>query len=374
MLDESTMNGGRHNARALWRRRLRTVLTACALSCVLAGPAAAVTFPDLYTVTVPADEEARDQRAAAIEQGMSVLLTRVTGRRQAGAYPELAELVDGAERRLTSYAVLNDEEIRVGFNANAVNDFLTSLNWPIWGSERPLTALWVAIDLGNGQRIVLSADETAGELEPDLQEFVDGIREEILRAADERGLPVVLPLLDAQDFQVVSFAAIWGGFDPLIERASSRYGADAALVARIAITELGLDVRWSAIRGGRSQTLQSSALREGIDWLADQYAAQYSAVGGARTTRITIVDVGDFDTYARVMSHLETLSVLQSIDVEEFSDDVLTLRIASRGDDSVLQRVLTLGDVLEPSDAATSSLDFGSPLIFRVVKGSDSGP
>jgi len=371
--------------------RCACVRMAAALLCLLTADAFAATFPDLYTVTVQADPADRNQRATAIREGMSVLLARVTGRREAGAYPELADLVAGAERQLTSYAVLDSERIRVGYNATAVNEYLTSRSWPIWGAERPLTALWVAIDLGNGQRVMLSAGEDGDDLPLQLQEFIDGIEEDILRAADDRGLPIVQPQLDATDFESISFAGVWGGFDVLIERASARYRADAALVARVAITEFGLDVRWTSIQGGRSRSLQSSASREGVDWIADQYANEYSAIGGARATRLAVVDVDDFDTYGRVVSYLETLSILQSIDVEEFAEGVLTLRLSLRGDDIVLERVLTLGGVLEPADRQpvarfddTAGLPrpgiervpvgpagppaaFGAPPLFRVV-------
>jgi len=347
-------HGGRGLSRLPLGRSRRTGALAVAIVLgLMAVDALAATFPDLYTVTVQADPAAQNQRAAAIREGMSVLLARITGRREAGAYPELADLVAGAERQLTSYAVLDSEQIRVGFNATAVNDYLTARSWPIWGAERPLTALWVAIDLGSGQRILLSAGEDGDELPAQVQEFIDSVEEEVLRAADERGLPLVQPLLDDTDFEAISYAAVWGGFDVLIERASARYRADAALVARVAINEFGLDVRWTWIQGGRSRALQSSSLREGVDWIADQYATEYSAIGGARTTRVAVVDVDDFDTYGRVMSYLETLSILQTIDVVEFAEGVLTLRVSLRGDDTVLERVLTLGGVLEPAVALT---------------------
>lgn len=366
-------------------------LATAALACLFVADASAATFPDLYTVTVQADPTARDQRAAAVRDGMRVLLERITGREGAGAYPELADLVADAERQLTSYAELENERIRVGFNATAVNQYLTSRSWPIWGAERPLTALWVAIDFGGGQRVMLSAGEDGDDLPVQMQGFIDTVEEELLRTADERGLPVVQPELDDTDFQAISYAAVWGGFDALIERASERYRVDAALVARIAINEFGLDVRWTWIQGGQARVLQSSSLSEGIDWVAGRYAAEYSAIGGARTTRLAVVDIDDFDTYGRVVSYLETLSILQAIDVEEFAEGVLTLRLSLRGDDVVLERVLTLGGVLEPAGrepapASETGLAsrrpggelgpvpgfrrpdaFGSPLLFRPV-------
>jgi hypothetical protein len=339
----------------------------CGLSALLAlalgigsfgsTPAVAATFPDMFVVTVDVDPSARDVRAAAARRAMEILLTRVTGRPEAAQYAELAPLIQSAERLVTEYARLVGNQARVRFNANAVQSELTSLDWPIWGAERPQLALWVAVDFGSGQRVLLNASEEEAPvpavpaLPDDLEAFRADILEELLGAADERGLPVALPRLDEEDFGQIGFAGVWGGFDPLIMRASARYGADFALVARASLTELGLQVDWSLISpDGASDQLRTSTFREGIDWVANRLAAQYSSVGRLHLTRIEVEGVSSLADYGRIVNYLETVSIIDSVDVARFADDVLTLTARIRADESVLDRVFELGGVLEPAD------------------------
>lgn len=301
---------------------------------------------------------------------MEQLLTRVTGRRDALASPDLAHLIDGAQSYVTSWGPLDSERYQVGFNASRITSELTRLNWPVWSAERPLTLLWIAVDFGNGQRALMGEMLADEGLAPEIVDFMQSLRMELDTAASERGLPIVYPLLDLPDQQALGFAEVWGGFDGLIERASQRYNPDAELVGRIAVTDFGLEVRWTLLQNGRSQALLATTVREGVDWLADQYAAEFSIVGGARMTRIAVLDVDSLAAYGRVMSHLESLSVLRSVDVEGFDGTTLNLRVAARGDDRVIERVLTLGGLLVPASAGDASSASTSTLSFRLA---DSG-
>jgi hypothetical protein len=338
-----------------------------AIATLVAGPLKAATFPNLFTVTVAPDPAVTTARDDAIDRAMRILLTRVSGRVDAASYPELAALVEQAPSLMTSYADFDDGSIRVGFNGSVVRQALEAASWPVWGAERPLTLLWVAIDFGNGQRALLSEQADIEGLDGPVGDLVDSIREELLRAADERGLPVVWPLLDLEDFQLISFAEVWGGFDPLIERASARYAADAALVARIAVTEFGLSIRWSLLQGGQTRVLPSSSTRDGIDWAAGQFATEYSSIGGARLIRLAIEGVDSLVAYARVMSYLESVSVLETVDVASYEGDVLSLRVAAHGDENLLERVLTLEGVL--ASVADAASGFGAPLTLRATGG-----
>lgn len=355
------------------------------LICVLAvmslniPEATAATFPDLFVVTVEVDPAAGNFRAAGITRAMEVLLTRVTGNPDAAEYPELRSLIASADRLVTSYARLTGDRVRVGFNANAVQSELTALDWPIWGAERPQLALWVAVDFGAGQHVLLGAEQddpsSADQALPaDLDEFREGIVEELLQAADERGLPAALPALDAEDFGQMSFAGVWGGFDPLIMRASARYGADFALVARALLTDFGLDIDWTLIgTDGTSENLRSSTFREGIDWVANRFANQYVSVGGPRLTQIQVEGVSTLTDYGRVVNYLESVSIIDSVDVAAYDGDVLTLSAAIRANDTVLERVFELGGILEAANPGLSGPAFGSSQRFRVSRVLDAG-
>jgi hypothetical protein len=171
-------------------------------------------------------------------------------------------------------------------------------------------------------------------------------------------------LLDLEDLGVVTFADVWGGFDDRVSAASARYRADAVVIGRVRPGLTGSEVQWLLLRGAERRALAGGALRDGLDAVADAYAAELSTVGAASTTLIRILDVTSSADYGRVMSYLEQQSVLQTVDVESLENGVLDLRVAARGDARVLERILALGGVLRPAAAAAG----GQGVVFEMVR------
>jgi hypothetical protein len=165
---------------------------------------------------------------------------------------------------------------------------------------------------------------------------------------------------------------VWGAFDERVESASLRYGADAYLLAQVRSSAFGLDIRWTLVQGGRRRVRLSTGIEEGIDWVAEEYASDYSVVGGHRTLRLTVHNVQSLTDYGRVMSYLESVSLLTSVDVEGFDGAELNLRLAARGDETVLERVLALGGVLArattPMAMPRSGVLGGDAMHFEVVR------
>lgn len=295
---------------------------------------------------------------------MRLLLTRITGRQQAAEYPEVQELVQNANRYLSLYAPLSDDEIRVGFIRGAVNDALTRLDMPIWGDERPLTLVWLAAEFTDGQRAELGASDEQGlragavegiasePLTGEAAEVFESVADELLRAADERGLPVVLPLLDEQDRLEVRFADVWGGFDRVVARAGDRYDADTIMIVRIVTTPFGPELHWTVQRGERTEILVTPRARLGIDWLADELASEDATIGGASLAWVTIREVRSWPDLGRVLEYLDSISIVEAVDIDSIDGAELVLRVSARGDDSQLSRYLTLDGELVADDTA----------------------
>jgi hypothetical protein len=349
-------------------RIVKAFRTALVLVAAVATAAQAATFPELYTVSVPTDSAATNIRADAERRAMGVLLTRITGRRLPESQEETAGLIRNASDYVTSYQSAADE-IRVGFSRTGVNAALTNLNLPIWGAERPSTLVWIAADLGGGERTELMADtvtprrrpgEVAGQatvpLSNDARISFEAIVDELVTAADERGLPIVLPLFDFQDQAVVSFADVWAGFDLQVAQAAERYAVDAVLIGRVVVTTFGLEVRWTLLNGEQSQGRISNDVRSGIDWLADEFAARFITVGGARTTWVTVHGIETWPDFGRVVEYLQSVSVIDgaSVNVESWNQGSLLIRLAARGDDATLRQYLELDGALRTAGAEGS--------------------
>src|SRR6185503_18770188 len=126
---------------------------------------------------------------------------------------------------LNSYGSDRQGQPQVGFISTQVDQALAALQKPVWGPERPLTLLWIAVDDGNGGRALLGANDTAAlGLDPNppgMTERLAALRKDLQSVADERGLPITLPLLDLEDLGAVTFADVWGGFEDRVAGAST---------------------------------------------------------------------------------------------------------------------------------------------------------
>ena len=117
------------------------------------------------------------------------------------------------------------------------------------------------------------------------------------------------------------------------------------------MTEFGLEVKWTVQRGERRQTLTTPRARMGIDWLADEFASEFTTVGGARLTRITVREIRSWRDF-RVVEYLESISIIESVDIESYAAGELVLRVTARGDDSRLDALLTLDGELSPAESS----------------------
>jgi len=350
---------------------LHNALTRAASAVVLAvllgsmPGARAATVLDLYSVTVVPDATVADRRAAALQAAMTRLLIRVTGSRNVALDPATQTLIAAPDAYLTSYGVDRQGRAVTEFSRSQVERALTTLGVPVWGAERPLTLLWVAVDDGAGGHALLGANdatEPGASLTSTVTTMLAAVRTEIAAVADERGLPIALPFLDPQDTSALTFTDVWMGFEQPILAASMRYRADAVLIGRVRPGVLGLEVDWLFVSGAERQALPLGIVRDGLDTAADRYAAELSTVGAASLTAMTVRNVQTSADYARVMSYLERQSVLERVDVASFVGGTLDLRLTARGDARVLGRVLALGGVLRPADSGLSG-----PLTFEVV-------
>jgi hypothetical protein len=313
----------------------------------------AATIDDLYSVTVSRSLELAPGQAPrtledTIRFAMGQLLTRVTGRLDAALEPDLADLLENASDFVVQRGSLDRETLLVTFDARAIEAVLVARDQPIWGPERPLTLVWLAVDTGQGERGILSAGDVLTDASPEFLQLQADFRAEMATAEEERGLPLTLPLMDLEDMGALDFVDIWAGFNTQVTQASSRYGVDAMLTGRARQTPFGVNIQWVLLRDGEEFALTGTTLRDGLDRLADFYAAEFSTLGGVRSTLITVVGVETLDDYGRVMRHLEAVSLLDSVSPEELVDGALSLRVAARGGAAVLERVLGLSTMLTP--------------------------
>ena len=224
----------------LWGRVLLLLAIGAVWSTVLfSATATAARVTDLYAASGVLPAESESPLTDAFNEALGKVLVKVTGRRDAAAPDYLVTLFPDPAQLVQQYRREDRETIWAQFDRNAIKRVLDGAGQPVWGADRPVILVWLALDAGRGRRSILRAESAADALPIRTDEALtfdmeqlDEVRIVIVEAAEARGMPVLLPLVDAEDLSRLSFAELWGDFGDPVMAASARYGADAVLIGR----------------------------------------------------------------------------------------------------------------------------------------------
>ncbi len=329
----------------------RIALVVATLMAAIAWLPAANAAPagNLFAAEVDISERTKEAKRDATRRALAEVMIKVSGSRTIAREGNARVLLESAESYVQQFRYTPNGTILLGFDGRKLLNEMRVAGLPVWGSDRPATLMWLAVDYGNGDRQLITADNQ-GE-----------VRREIETLAASRGIPLVWPLYDSTDRAMVQVADVWGGFDDNIIEASERYGTEAVLVARVArgasgpmygsweLSIEGVDTNW---RGGFGQS---------INRLADYYAERLSVTrssGPASRLAMSITGLGNAAAYADAISSVEKLGMVDRLQVVQVNADQVVLDLTVRGDASQLKRALGLNRVLAPDADSSGTLAY----------------
>ena len=308
----------------------------------------AIEMTSLYTAQVPLDPEADDPRAAAYKVALAEILLRVSGS-GIGSDPEIFELLfPNPQSYVVQFRPGQEDTLWVSFDGEAVEDVLRRNGQSVWGSDRPLTLVWLAVDWGQGEREIIGADDP--ERSDDEARTIDRnrlLRQRVLDVAERRGLPVAFPLLDTEDRAKVSFSDIWGGFDELVIDASQRYEASSVLIGRVR-PDSNQRNRWTWHFIG-DERVWNGEPELVVSLIADHLATEFAIGGDAplRTVELSIAGITSVDAYGSVQRILSGLNVVEAFTIIAVEGDRISYRINAHGGAERLARALRLSGLIE---------------------------
>ncbi len=359
--------------------QISTSLLVVVAACLFAATAFAARVENLYSAEVPL-ESGSDALSESFEAALAQVLVKVTGRRDVGAVGDVAARFGDASRFVQQYRIADDGTVWVRFDEVALRRELDGIGEPVWGAERPTTLVWLVLDEGFGQRRILGDPlrEESVELVADGDPEGTAIVDELMAAADARGLPLGLPLADSAEMSAIPLGDVWGGDAESLLDASVRYGADAILVGRA--RSAGFDrvsVRWTLLLDDERFDWEGD-LAGGPNDVADFFAARLATSVGSSSRIVLSVDrVDSLDAYGRLSSYLLQLDLVEELGVDRVSGDRVVFHLQVRGDVDTLMRSIALRRVLQPVDdagLAPPSDPFGSQsgeqiLRYRLMAG-----
>lgn len=319
----------------------------------------AIEYTTLYTVQVPLDPEAENPRATAYKKGLWEIVVRVTGAELPAETPQLEALFPNPARYVLQFRQGADATLWISFDGAAVENVLRSAGETVWGVDRPLTLVWLAVDWGQGEREIVAADDP--EPVVGASRSIDRnrlMRERIHETASRRGIPIIFPLLDTEDLQRVSFTDIWGGFDEQLLQASRRYQANSILVGRVRASAVQRN-RWTYYFDGVRREW-SGEPEDAVNFLADALAAEFAFAGNAplETVTLNIAGIDSVRAYGTVQQFLENLSLIEDFEVHTVKGDEIRYEVRLRGGSARLSRALEASNILIPIEKFDEPLPF----------------
>jgi hypothetical protein len=332
--------------------------------CLLSVSGITPASDNLFEADVPVDSQQPDLRTAYMKTALQEVLVRVTGQPEVLNRDSVRSMLVTPERFVQQYRYFTLPEstpprlmLRVVFDGGAIQQELRQQGVAYWSkTERPEILLWLAVE-DRGTRYIVSA-----------QDGSDASRE-LQQAARQRGIPLLLPLMDLEDQNQVRFTDVWGGFFDGVQSASARYKPGDVLVGRINRSPSGGWVaRWD-MRDGRDSGSWSGTgeelggvLQAGIDTLSERLAADVAATetgAVAGMTRITVEGVNTLMAFARADDYLSSLTAVRRLELVRVDGSTLQYALQLAGSLDGLTQTLAIGTVLEPSPG-------GAPGTYRI--------
>ncbi|MDF1780137.1 MAG: DUF2066 domain-containing protein [Alcanivoracaceae bacterium] len=325
------------------------------LLCAVASEDASAADLKLGAVQVPVADRSSEARAEALSMGIDQVLVRLTGSRELGAIDGLGPIRSQPSRwaQQFSYTQLADDQLglNVNFDLNAVLGALERSGAPVWGVTRPQILVWLALQRPGYGEIVG-------------RDMSDPVALALSSAAQERGLPLVMPLMDDKDRGTINVADIRGHFDNVIQQASARYQAPVR-VSAVIYTGARPQIRWRLFRGTEildqgefTADDEPLAVRRLVDEIADRLASVYVIKSGSGEAQVlTVSGVRKLGDWSALQQYLQKLTGVSGVNMLQVKGEQVRFSLMFSGSLDQLTRMLALYPGLAPCPVGAADLN-----------------
>lgn len=314
---------------------------------------------DMGSVRLWAQDRTAHQRNDILSEALADVVVRISGQQGSLSSNPVQQWLQRPADYLVSYVYeqpsqveLEDRQalglatdgmwLKLIFDDRALSQIMRELGVPVWGNSRPRVVGWWGMDVGS-QRFLIGRTEDSAQSRA------------FRRAAAIRGVPLVLPKLDAEDRSRIGREGVFGfAADPVIQ-GSKRYAADAILVGRAKRIGNRWQASWQLYANSESYWFEETA--DSVEALAElafaSVAEQLSSLYAVTTTfgengqvGLRVIDVRDYGSYVSIQRYLERLNVVNKVHLSQVRGDQLQYQLNLDGDVGQLQKALSLGGKL----------------------------
>ncbi len=311
-------------------RRISTTVGGCILACLVGCAVEVHTEPVdwLFDVQVDVDERTRSSASIALQKALRTCLMRVSGVAEVADIPVVLDALQDPSAYLIQYRFTTapdrsggSKDILVAnFDEELIQQLARLANLPVWPVDRPTVLLWMSHRDRTGLVMLQSGEISSMQVE---------------QRARERGIEIVLPLMDLTDRQRVTRRSVEGGFWIDVREASTRYSADLVVAvsskenvfgeARILITMWYGATEFTSIMQMDDVSHVGSVV---VDHIVD-FVSNRSAIGreSQQILRLRIAGIDSVRAYAQLLSYLDRLEFVDRYEIMSYTSQWLELEV-----------------------------------------------
>lgn len=296
----------------------------------------------LYDVEVSVASRTQASANAALQTAMRICLMRVTGRVEVAeslavriALQDPASYVQQYRFATSVNSVGDDNDVLVAhFDQELIQELTKKAGLPIWPSDRPTILLWMSIR-GRVESEMVSANTQVGDI--------------VLQRARDRGIRLILPLMDLSDRQLINTSTVDGQFWLDVEQASKRYATDFVVAGSARENILGgarvhltVWMEESAISSVMEIDDESNALQRGVDKIANFLASRYALARDLQNVvRIRVDEIRTIAAYAGFLKHISEQEFIDGMDVVSYNNGLLEVEVNTPSSSDRLVELMT---------------------------------
>lgn len=344
------------------RTLLRSVRLLLVLALATTSTLQALPVDGLYSQEIVVANQSEAAREQAYRDAFQRVIVKVTGERRWLEYPQVREATQQASDYVAevSYRTVGlERRLDVRFDQSLVDGLLNRADIPVWDRNRASVLLWITVQESDGSRTMLGSSSDHALL-MQARDF-----------ATERGVPILIPLLDLTDRRMVPVTQGWDLDAEALRAVGQRYGADSVLAGRLLITPANEVVGlWQFLFreqvhvfdhvDNSVDTYMDVPLDEVTTRLAEHFGLVLSEFEQEDEVLLRIEGITDLANHTALMNYLESLSVVRDVNVSALRADTIEMRVQLAGTRQHLTEFISLGRDLQPVNfevgAVTSDL------------------
>lgn len=303
-----------------------------------------------YEAEIPLATRDAAAEEAGLRAALRVVLMRLTGDAQPEKARGTAALLESAKQYVARYQFKEAGEPGQGsvlwaaFDRSMLDSALRAAGVRVWTGERPNVLIWLAADNAGSRTLV--GDDGDDYIPP-------------LRArAKDRGISLLIPLLDLEDEAQIGAQAVFDRANEKILSGSQRYGTETILAAALSAPQPGQwQAQWQLFLKGQPDgwSTQGSdlttVLQQGLDGAVDRIVANRPSKKPATvntSTVLTVEGIASYEQYQRVLQYLRSLDRVKSVTVAGMDPAATAFTLSIATDTAALEQTLAQGGVLTP--------------------------